>query len=142
MAGNGDFKAIQEIIDKKNLTSHIKLLGKVDDMISLRKKVDVEIVASKCEAFGRVTVEAMRMSNPVIGTNSGGTLELIDNGVTGLLFNYMDYKELARLMKCLIDNPSELARMGRNAFDFSIKRFTVDEYVEKILEIYNEQLDR
>ena len=45
----------------------------------------VGLMCSECEAFGRVTVEAMRAGLPVCRTNSGGAPEIIDPGVNGLL---------------------------------------------------------
>lgn len=54
------------------------------------------------EAMGRVTAEAMAAALPVIGYNSGGTPELIENEVTGLLYEG-GYKELAQCMARFAD---------------------------------------
>lgn len=53
----------------------------------MRKKIDVELVCSRSEAFGRVTIESMMSSNPVIGANTGGTKELIIEGLTVIYMN-------------------------------------------------------
>ena len=132
MAGGGNFAPIVEYVEKEGLHKHIKILGQVDNMLELRKKSHVEIVATKYEAFGRVTVEAMKASNPVIGTNDGGTKELIKDGVTGYLFQYMDYIDLARIMKCFIKNTELIERMGKNAYAETKGRFTSQECAENV----------
>ena len=58
-------------------------------------------MCSQCEAFGRVTVEAMRAGLPVCGTNSGGTPEIIDPGVNGLLSPAGDANALAANLMAL-----------------------------------------
>lgn len=136
MAGRGDFAQVHEHLRQNGLGDHVVFCGLVDDMLALRRKCDVEIVASMMEAFGRVTVEAMRASNPVIGSATGGTTELIEDGVTGFLYEYKDNEVLADRMQRFIDNPSLAYEMGRKAYEWSAGRFTSEENIEKVLELY------
>lgn len=114
------------------------LLGQVKNMVELRENVDVELVCSKAEAFGRVTVEAMMGGIPVIGTNSGGTAELIQDGETGLLFAPGNAKELAHKIKFLYFNRKEIERMGKNAFEYSKEYFLISRCAKEIDNIYTE----
>ena len=50
------------------------------------EQADIGLTCSRNEAFGRTTVEALLMGKPVIGTNTGGTVDLISDGVDGLLY--------------------------------------------------------
>ena len=55
------------------------------------------------EALGRVTLEAMLAVNMVIGTYTGGTLELIgENQERGYLYKQGNYRDLAKVMKELM----------------------------------------
>lgn len=137
LAGNGDFAEPKRMVAENGLENWVIFCGLVEDMIQLRKKVDVEIVASKCEAFGRVTIEAMRMSNPVIGTNAGGTPELIIDGENGLLFEYGKPLQLAECMKKYIMNPALIAKMGKTAYRTMEGKFTPKENADKIMEVYH-----
>lgn len=141
LAGNGDFAKAKRLVKENNLENSVTFCGLVDDMLQLRKSVDVEIVASKCEAFGRVTIEAMRMSNPVIGTNTGGTPELIKDGFTGLLFEYGNNSELAACMKRFIQEKDLIAEMGRNAYQEMKDKFTPDQNAKGIIELYKRILN-
>lgn len=68
--------------------------------------MDIGIMASEKEAFGRVTIEYMANYMSVIGTNSGGTPELIEG--IGDLYEPHDIDCLAQLMRKYICNPELL----------------------------------
>ena len=136
LAGSGDFAEPKRLVLKNGLEKIVTFCGLVDDMQQLRRMVDVEIVASKCEAFGRVTIEAMRMSNPVIGTNTGGTPELIADGVNGFLFEYGNHIQLAECMKKYILDYTLIANMGKKAYQTAYGKFTPEENADKIIEVY------
>jgi glycosyltransferase involved in cell wall biosynthesis len=55
----------------------------------------VLLMCSRMEAFGRVTVEALKMGLPVIAAGTGGSLELIEDGVNGYLYQKGDPTDLA-----------------------------------------------
>jgi hypothetical protein len=46
---------------------------------------DVQVLNAECEAFGKVTVEGMAVSLPLLATSCGGSMEIVQDGVTGLL---------------------------------------------------------
>lgn len=138
LAGNGDFAKPKRLAAEYDLENYVTFCGLVDDMVQLRKEVDVEIVASKCEAFGRVTIEAMRMSNPVIGTNAGGTPELISDGKDGFLFEYGDYIGLAECMKKFIDNRQLIRQMGQNSYGEMKDKFTPMQNAIYIMDLYKQ----
>ncbi|ONK80788.1 uncharacterized protein A4U43_C01F21740 [Asparagus officinalis] len=68
------------------------------------------------ETFGRVTVEAMAFGLPVLGTDAGGTREIVDHKVTGLLhpIGHEGTKTLAQHIQYLLNNPSARKKMGKN----------------------------
>ena len=87
------------------------------------EKSDAFLLCSRCEGFGRVTVEAMLMSKPIIATKSGGTIELIQEGYNGLLYIPCDFKELADKIKFLSENIFLGNEMGKNANNFAKNKF-------------------
>lgn len=137
IAGGGPTGELEEYVKANQLEAYVTILGRLDDMKEIREKTDVEIVGTKCEAFGRVTIEAMRSSNPVIGTASGGTKELVTDGKNGFLYSYGDWEALAERMKCLIQQPELIAKMGKQAYQDVYGKFTPKENADKILEIYD-----
>ncbi len=70
-------------------------------------------VGGDTEGFGIVFVEAGACGKPVIGGRSGGAVEVIEDGVTGLLVNPGDVSEIARTLTLLLKDRELAARMGQ-----------------------------
>jgi L-malate glycosyltransferase len=82
--------------------------------------LDVLILPSRNEAFGLVLIEAMRAGVAVVGVNAGGVPEIIDDGQTGLLFDWGNADQLASQLELLYKNPAQknsLAQAGKKKAD-------------------------
>ncbi len=84
----------QRVVDYK-LVESVKFVGFTKEPEKFMQACDVVLMTSKNETFGLVTIEAMKNGTAVIGSNSGGVLEIIDDEETGLLFESGSYKDLA-----------------------------------------------
>lgn len=134
--GNKKFyNRINKIILKENAGSYIFMVGNLKDVFSFRKKMDIELMCSKEEAFGRVTVEGMQSGLVVIGSNSGGTPEIINDGFNGLLFKSGDVLSLASMIKSVLDDYELGNKLSKNAFTFAKINFTIDQNTESINDI-------
>ncbi|MCM1122069.1 MAG: glycosyltransferase family 4 protein [Eubacterium sp.] len=140
MAGTEPADNLEKLIDEHHIRDYVSYLGMVKDMPALRQKMDIELVCSVCEGFGRVTVEAMMSSNPVIGADTGGTPELIRNGENGYLYHKGAVEDLARKMKIFLDHPEQIRVLGDNGFTWSTKMFTQKRNAEGIEKVYLEVL--
>lgn len=67
------------------------------------------------EGFPMVLVEAYASSLPVIASRIGALAELVEDGVTGLLFDPGDSNDLANKMAWALNHPKEMHTMGVNA---------------------------
>ncbi|KFI85159.1 glycosyltransferase [Bifidobacterium pullorum subsp. saeculare DSM 6531 = LMG 14934] len=130
IAGDIEDRSIINEIDSLH-SKYIFTLGRVEDMKSLRKSMDLALVCSRSEAFGRVTIESMLSHLPVIGANAGGTTELIDNNMTGLLYHSGNVDDLARCIELLINDSDLYASIVSNAYNFA-KKFTIDRTFNEI----------
>jgi glycosyltransferase involved in cell wall biosynthesis len=106
--------------------------GHVDDVPARMAQANAVLVTSRCEAFGRVTVEAMRAGVPVIGTDSGGTPELIAHGRTGLLYAPRDAGALAACVGRLIDEPGLALRLAEAGREWATPRFGERQFAEAL----------
>ena len=120
-----------------NVDSQICFLGQVKDMKTLYKSVDIFCMCSKCEAFGRVTVEAMLAGNLVIGANSGGTPEILGNGKYGLLFDANNYENLANKIKYAIEHSKEMCELAEQGRKHAVENFDAKFNAERIYNLYN-----
>jgi glycosyltransferase involved in cell wall biosynthesis len=106
--------------------------GHVRDLGARLAKADSVLVTSRNEAFGRVTVEALRAAVPVIASDAGGTRELIDDGKTGLLYPPGDGAALARQIVRLMDDRAFAAALAQAGAAWAGPRFTAEEFAENL----------
>ena len=132
--GNKEYyKKIQNYISKNKLKKNVIFLGLVKDMNDLRKKMHIGIVSSDMEAFGRVTIEGMLSGMIMIGTNIGGTSELIKDGKTGFLLD-TKLQEIIPLINKIIENYDEYYELLLNAFEYALS-YTKGNCAKEILKI-------
>merc|ERR1712000_37713 len=113
IVGEGDalYKAeLEQYIKNNGLANNVMFLGYLDNPVTLMANSDIFLMCSRNEAFGRVTIEAMTAGCPVIGANSGGTSEILDENKYGLLYEPGDSESLAeRVVNLLSDNELRLS---------------------------------
>jgi len=136
--GDGDPKYrnyLYELVSENKLDENVRFLGYVENPFPFVKSADVVLMCSRNEAFGRVTIEAMKLGKVVIGASSGGTVELIKNGVNGLLYTPRNYKELAEKIVYLHKHPEIAKQMGENARKWAEQQFTEERYGNEVFSI-------
>lgn len=90
--------------------------GVLMDMKDVWPRIDIAVVPSRFEAFGRCSVEAMLAGCLVIGNNAAGTAETVEDGVTGFLFERDSAEGLAsKIVDALADisKSQEIAARGQ-----------------------------
>lgn len=92
------------------------------------------------ENFPRTLVEAMGCGLPVIASRIGALAELVEEGVTGLLFNPGDAADLAQKMAWVDSNPERVAEMGATARARYEERYTAGKNYEQLISIYREAI--
>jgi glycosyltransferase involved in cell wall biosynthesis len=88
------------------------------------------------ETFGLVNVEAMARGKAVIASRLGGALDIVEDGVSGLLVTPGDVGALATAMRTLTCAPDLASRMGRAGAIRCQASFSADSVVPHILGIY------
>ncbi|QOG11493.1 glycosyltransferase family 4 protein [Arcobacter sp. FWKO B] len=94
--------------------------GFVNNPTELMQLADCVVLATKKETFGLVLIEAMKCGICVIGSNSGGPLEIIDDGENGLLFESMNSQDLYQKLLLIandVDMKNTLANNGKTKAD-------------------------
>jgi glycosyltransferase involved in cell wall biosynthesis len=129
-------KKLEKLIKSLNLDNDVLLIGEQKNIAKILKSSDLFVLPSIKEAFGLVLVEAMAVGLPVIGTNTGGIPEIIENNKCGRIVEPENSNELAKTIIELMDNApirQKLAYVGHH----HVKKFDVTEMVKKTEEIYD-----
>lgn len=95
---------------------------------------DIFVLPSKEERQGKVLLEAMACSIPVIASNAGGIPAVIKHGYNGLLFNPNDFCNLCETIKSIINNEKLRSILIENGYRFA-KKHTLDLEIQKIVNI-------
>jgi glycosyltransferase involved in cell wall biosynthesis len=123
--------ALKARIDELGIASRFHLLGYRTNVAKVYESFDIAVLPSKKpEPFGRVTVEAMMSGRPVIGTAHGGTPELIQNAVTGLLVPPGDPVHLADAIQKLLADKALRLSLGEHAAVYAKETFSLSGYKE------------
>lgn len=129
---------LRTLVAQQAIESRVAFLGYVDKPFEIIRKMDCLLMCSRAEAFGRVTLEAMAAGIPVVGAAGGATLELISDGLNGLLYGSGAYLELADKIEFLAENPGDARRMGESGKRWAFERFGKDRYAKEILGVLKE----
>ena len=131
-----------QYINNFHLENFITILPEVDGIQQLVSKMDVGIVPSHAEAFGRVTVEYMLQNLLVIANNQGANTELITDGLTGMIYSIGDSIALADKMQKVIHNRQLLISLSKAGCDNANARFLSYTNTKSIFELYKKLVDK
>ena len=104
------------------------------EVVDFYAAIDVLVMASESETFGMVTIEALAAGKPVIGTNTGGTPELFEQGKWGKLFTPYNANDLKEQMQLQL-NEKPLSKTTLKAAAKKYDHTVFCERLEKILDL-------
>jgi glycosyltransferase involved in cell wall biosynthesis len=125
--------------------SDIVALGSVDQatLCGLYAAADVVVVPSVWpEPLSRVLLEAMQFGRPVVASAVGGSPEVVEDGVTGLLVPRSDARALADAVVRLLRDPDLRARMGAAAVRRAARDFDEAALVDQLVDAYASTVER
>ena len=112
-----------------------------DEVFDLLGSSQFLVAPSTCyETFGLVAVEAFACGVPVIASRHGGIGELVDDGVTGLLFTHGDANDLAAKIAWAHTHPQQMLEMGRAAYSEYLAKYTPEQNYRMLMGIYQKAI--
>jgi glycosyltransferase involved in cell wall biosynthesis len=135
------YRKLQAATKSLGLEDKVIFTGFREDIPCLMAAMDVVVLSSSSpEPFGRVVIEGMAAGKPVVATPAGGVLDIIENGVNGLLVPPKDSKAMAAAILRLLSDPERSGQMGQEARRRVEEAFTVQSHVAAIQQVYNVML--
>ncbi|XP_058226834.1 uncharacterized protein LOC131335478 [Rhododendron vialii] len=125
------------IYQHPNLSKSVLWTPTTTRVAALYSAADVYVANSQTkfgETFGRVTIEAMAFGLPVLGTNAGGTADIVDHNKTGLLHPLQrpGNQVLAQNLQFLLENPLARKEMGARGREKVEKMYLKQHMLEKL----------
>ncbi|MBB2149785.1 glycosyltransferase family 4 protein [Pedobacter gandavensis] len=138
-AGNEDMVLdLKKKVNQLGLSDKVEFMDFVSDTAEVYSWSDVAIVPStKPEPFGRIAIEAMSLSKPVIAANHGGLPEIIEHGQSGFLFEPSNKTDFIHAISKYIADPDLLREHGENAKKVYEEKFSLLGFYKKLDEAFN-----
>lgn len=143
IAGDGEQRAeLERLAAELCPAGTVCFAGWVGDMESFYNAMDVNTLTSLSETFPYALTEGARHQCATIASRVGGIPDLIEHGVTGLLFTAQNAEELSEQIVALAEDDSLRQRLGRQLYEKARRDFSATATVEKQKEIYRIMIRR
>ena len=121
--GNEYLHELKQTIKDFNLDKHVEFLGDLPqtEIIELLKKAKLLIHTSKFETFGLVAIEANAMGVPVLTTNNGSLMEIIENNKNGYLSENLIDSNVNNFVNNLFNNVTKYEEIHLSCIEKSKK---------------------
>jgi glycosyltransferase involved in cell wall biosynthesis/serine acetyltransferase len=137
--GDGVERAgLEQRVKELSLEQNILFLGYRKDVPELLACCDLAVLPSWSEGLPNVVLEYMAAGLPVVATKAGGTVEIVQHGVNGLLVAPKNPAELSRAIMKLLEDPSLAAAMGRNAQAWVREHYSYARVLKELEMLYAE----
>lgn len=105
----------QALVDAAGLSAQVHFAGDRSDTPDWLRTLDIFVLPSLGEGISNTILEAMATGLPIVATRVGGTPELIEEGVSGLMWTPGDADTLTRILAEYVNDPTRREREGMAA---------------------------
>lgn len=138
IAGEGQERArLEALAQELGIAEHVFFLGWLTDLDSFYGAIDINTLTSLSETFPYALTEGARAHLATVASDVGGVPVLIQNNVTGLLFEPGDVRMLAACLARYALDPDFRVRMGDALYTYGRENFSEESTGLRQLEIYN-----
>lgn len=143
IAGAGSLAGeLSEIVVRRGISDRVKMLGRVEDSRPLLEALDLFVFPSLKEGLGVAMLEAMASGLAVVASASGGVVDVVQEGISGILVPSADARAIATAIKRLCSDEAERSRVGAEARKRVCARFSVAAMARRTIELYRSCLEK
>jgi len=128
-------EALEKQVKSLGLQDYVQLPGFTDELDKHLPHFDIFVQSSHTEGLPNVLLESMAARTPVVATNVGGTPEVVDDGVTGMMVPPANATQLADAICRLLAAPEKLPDMGTAARERVQTLFTFENQAERYFQL-------
>lgn len=134
-------KKLKSKVNRYGLQDLITFKGYLKNPREQLTQYDIGLMCSKDEGFGRVTIEYMMAGLCVIASDTGANSELIEDGKSGLLYQYGNTCFLVNAIRKCIDDTPYRCEMARHGYIRATQEFTAERNAMQVFNIYKSVLE-
>ena len=137
LAGMGPLRReLEQLAGKLGIAQRLHFVGRRQDVATVHTAADVVMLTSRIEGTPNALLEAMWFARPVVATRAGGCVEVVDDGVTGLLCDVDDADALGAAVAALLHDPERRRAFGAAGHRVVQERFSLQRMVDDTLRLY------
>ncbi len=133
---NNYFLKLKKEVCELKLDEKVVFCGVQDDIPAIMNSLDLLVVPSRAEPFGKVIIEAMACKKCVIASNVGGIPEIITDGQNGLLFQVDNPSSLEKKILTVLRDDILRSRLASEGYNTVIRKFSIEMNVKKTQKLY------
>jgi glycosyltransferase involved in cell wall biosynthesis len=138
VADGPEKKSIVQLVDQYQLSKSVILLKGVDEVADYLNASNIFVLPSRFEGLSNSLLEAMACGLPVISTMVGGSIDIIEDGINGLLIDVDNEEQLIQAMTHILNDSTMAATMGRNARKVIEKDYALDKIADRYISLYKD----
>jgi glycosyltransferase involved in cell wall biosynthesis len=132
-------RALETLAEDCGIGELVEFTGRVDDPTldrMLAESFCLLVPSRHLELFGMVAAEGAIAGLPVIAADTGGLVEIVQHGKTGLVVQADDPDGFAEALRFLLDDRARAEQFGRAGRADALRRFTIETTVDLYEELY------
>jgi glycosyltransferase involved in cell wall biosynthesis len=129
---SGAKAALETEIRKLGLRDCVQLAGHRSDIENVIASLDVLLMPSPAETFGRVIIEAMASGVPVVASAGGSVPSIVEHQVDGLLVKPLDPEAMAAAIRWYYDYPEKKKRIIDKAMTVATEQYHYEKVDRKL----------
>lgn len=141
IVGNGPCRdSWQQLSVELGIAGQVLFVPETATVLPWLQAIDIFVLPSTSEALSNALMEAMACGCTVVSSRVGGNPELVEDNVTGLLFQPRDVEGLAACLHRLLESPPLRMRLGQAGADLMRREFSTQVAARRMGAIYDELL--
>ncbi len=126
---------IKKLIKSLSIEDYIIWLGYQKDVGKILSALDVLVVPSIYEPFGRVAVEGLLAGLPVVASRTGGLIEILEDAPYGFLVDRNNYNEFANIVRNIKNKKLSFPLVDNR--NYAISRFGIEANLKLLMKLYD-----
>jgi phosphatidyl-myo-inositol dimannoside synthase len=137
VGGGDDLPRLRKLAADRGVADRVSFLEGLsrEQLAACYARCDIFALPSTGEGFGIVFLEAMAFGKPVIGANSGGIPDLVENEINGLLIPPRDKEQLVKVLKSLLEDATLRTHLGASGAERVRRDYTFASFAMNLAQI-------
>jgi len=138
VGGGSLLNEMKRTVKLLNLEKKITFTGYAENIVKYLSLMDFFVLCSEREGFPNSLLQAMSMEIPVLSSDVGGCAEIIDHGITGMLYPPDNSEKFIDSLDILIQNKPFAVRIAANGRKKIEEDFTLERMIADYVDFYKE----